>query len=253
MAINLKSTRDASRDQGLKVLVYGAAGAGKTRLCATAPGNAIILSAEAGLLSLRDVDLPVIEIRAIADVHEAYQFLCSPEGAQFDWVMLDSISEIAEVVLASEKRTSKDPRAAYGELEEQMSGLLRAFRDLPGRNVYMSAKMQYSQDDVGRKKFGPMAPGRQLPQKLPYMFDEVFVLRCEKNPEGQIVRTLQTAPDELYEAKDRSGALDQYEPPDLSSIAAKIVGPQSNESNESQPSAAREPEQATTATTTQGA
>src|SRR5690554_5487299 len=99
MAVKLRSTREAAKTNGLKILVYGGAGAGKTTLCKTMPGNPVIISAEGGLLSLRDVDIPVIEVSNLQDVHDAYTFLMDdPEGQKFDWVALDSISEIAEVV-----------------------------------------------------------------------------------------------------------------------------------------------------------
>lgn len=226
MAVTLKSTRNAAASQGIKVLVHGPAGAGKTKLCATAPGKPIIISAEAGLLSLRDVDIPVIEVASIADVHEAYAFLMSPEGAHYDWVCIDSISEIAEVVLNTEKKATKDPRQAYGALAEQMTDLVRAFRDLPGRNVYMSCKQERIKDDAtGSILYGPSAPGQRMAQALPYFFDEVFALRVEKDPEGKTVRYLQTGRDFTHEAKDRSGALDMFELPDLAAIAGKITAP----------------------------
>ena len=37
------------------------------------------------------------------------------------------------------------------------------------------------------------------------------------------MRALQTQPDFQYGAKDRSGALDAFEPPNLAAIAAKIT------------------------------
>jgi hypothetical protein len=225
MAIQLRSTRDSATAQGLKILVHGPSGAGKTRLAATAPGRPIIISAEAGLLSLRDVDIPVIEVASIVDVHDAYAFLQSEAGLVYDWVCIDSISEIAEVVLNTEKKLTKDPRAAYGALAEQMTDLVRAFRDLPGRNVYMSCKQERVKDEAsGALLYGPSAPGQRMAQALPYFFDEVFALRVEKDPEGKTTRWLQTGRDFTHEAKDRSGALDMFELPDLAAIAKKIKG-----------------------------
>lgn len=226
MAVKLINSRDAARVNGVKILVYGQAGAGKTRLCATAP-NPVIISAESGLLSLREFDLPVIEVSTIADVHEAYKFLAeSEEGRQFASVCLDSISEIAEVVLAAEKKATRDPRQAYGALQEQMAELLRAFRDLPGRNVYMSAKLERSKDETtGAMLYAPSMPGQRLGQSLPYLFDEVFALRVEKDSEGQPTRWLQTQADFQYAAKDRSGALDAFEAPDLGAVINKITHP----------------------------
>ena len=224
MAIKLTSTKEAAKVNGIKVLTYGQAGAGKTSLCATTGEPTIIISAESGLLSLRHADIAVIEVGSLADVHEAYQYVTSEAGNEFRWVCLDSISEIAEVVLNFEKKATKDPRQAYGALSEQMQDLLRAFRDLPGKNVYMSAKMASVKDDMtGAMLYGPSMPGAKLGQGIPYLFDEVFVLRAEKGDDGQVYRTLQTGSDFQYVAKDRSGALEFYEEPDLSKIAAKIL------------------------------
>jgi len=225
MAVTLNTTQQAAQINGLKILCCAGSGAGKTRLCATTGGNPIIVSAESGLLSLRHVSIPVIEVHSLADVHEAYTYLATdPEGMAFDWVCIDSVSEIAEVVLAAEKAATKDPRKAYGELAEQMAQLMRAFRDLPGRNVYMTAKMGQTKDEVtGAILRGPSAPGQQLAAAMPYWFDEVFCLRVEKDEAGNPVRWLQTGSDAQYICKDRSGALDMFEPADLSHIAAKIL------------------------------
>ena len=48
-------------------------------------------------------------------------------------------------------------------------------------------------------------------------------MRAERDTEGKVKRSLQTVTDGKYEAKDRSGALDQFEPPSLKRIAAKIM------------------------------
>lgn len=227
MAIKLTSTKQAAQVNGIKVLCYGQAGAGKTSLCATTNEPTVIISAESGLLSLRHADILVLEVSTLADVHEAYQMITqSDEFKDIRWVCLDSISEIAEVVLNYEKKATKDPRQAYGALAEQMQDLLRAFRDIPGRNVYMSAKMERVKDDqTGALLYGPSMPGAKLGQGIPYLFDEVFVLRAEKADDGQVYRTLQTGADFQYVAKDRSGALDLYEEPNLAKIAAKILNP----------------------------
>lgn len=224
MAIQLKSTKDLARANGIKILTYGGAGAGKTTLCATTGEPTVIISAESGLLSLHGTDIAVIEVTTIADVHEAYAYLLTEEGQQFRWVCLDSISEIAEVVLSNEKKISKDPRQAYGALQEQMGDLLRAFRDLPGRNIYMSCKMDRQKDEAtGSMLYSPSMPGAKLGQSIPYLFDEVFCLRVERDAEGNQQRMLQTFRDYNFDAKDRSGRLDPFEQPNLAAIAAKIL------------------------------
>jgi len=223
MAIQLKRTKEATA-QAVKLLVYGQAGAGKTSLIPTLP-TPVILSAEGGLLSIADTNLPFIEITSMDDLREAYKWLTSStEAAEFESVALDSISEIAEVVLNAEKKINKDPRAAYGAMQEQMADIIRGFRDLPGKHVYMSAKLEKTQDEMGRVLYAPSMPGNKTGQSLPYFFDEVLALRVEKDAEGMTRRALMTDGDGLWLAKDRSGKLEVWEDADLGEIIKKIGG-----------------------------
>jgi len=224
MAIQLISSRQAAALHGIKCLVYGKAGHGKTYLARTAP-KPIVLSAESGMLSLRDVDIPVITIKTVDDLTEAYNWACSnPESKQFETIYIDSISEIGEVVLANAKATVKDPRQAYGELIEKMMMTLKAFRDLPGKHVVMAAKQSVLTDSVTNSvTYGPSMPGSRLGAELPYLFDEVFQIGIGKTPDGVEYRYLRTHPDMQNEAKDRSGVLEAIEPPDLTHIFNKIL------------------------------
>lgn len=222
MAINLKSTGTAGGN-GVKVIVYGQAGTGKTSLIRTLP-NPIILSAEGGLLSIADANLPYLEINSMESLREAYKWASeSDEAKQFETVALDSISEIAEVVLNAEKKIAKDPRQAYGALQEQMTDIIRAFRDLP-KHVYFTAKCEKATDEAGRILYSPSMPGAKLGQQLPYFVDEVLALRVEKDQEGVPRRALMCESDGLWQAKDRSGKLDAWEAPDLGVIIKKIGG-----------------------------
>ena len=201
----------------VKILVYGFAGAGKTTLLGSLPGKGLILSAEAGLLSLR---------RLASVFHEGTRVITVPAGAagaellaevlahlkanptEFAWVALDSLSEIAEVVLSSEKSKTKDPRQAYGALQDTMGKLLRDYRDLADIDVYFSAKCERVKDDsTGKVSLQVSMPGAKLGQALPYVFDEVLFLK--KLDDG--TRVLQTDGDAQVIAKDRSGALNQLE------------------------------------------
>jgi hypothetical protein len=223
MAINIRSTGTLSGN-GVKMVVYGQSGAGKTSLIPTLP-NPIILSAEGGLLSIQDAQLPYIEISSMADLGEAFLWASqSDEAKQFDTIALDSISEIGEVVLSYEKKENKDARAAYGALSEHMTDAIRSFRDLPGKNVYFSAKLEKSADEMGKITYNPSMPGKSLTQGLPYFFDLILALRLERDAEGNVQRALQCRDDGAWLAKDRSGKLDHWEAPDLGAIIRKIGG-----------------------------
>ena len=223
MAINLRSTAGLHAN-GVKVLVYGQAGAGKTSLIKTLPAP-LVLSAEGGLLSIADADVPFIEVSSMDTLKEAYQWVLNADEAKhFQSIALDSISEIAEVVLNFEKKNTKDPRAAYGAMQEQMGDIIRGFRDLPGKNVYFSAKLEKTQDEMGRVLYAPSMPGNKVGQSLPYFFDEVLALRVERDADGNSQRALMCESDGLWQAKDRSGKLAAWEAPDLGEIIKKIGG-----------------------------
>ena len=222
MAINLKTTQGLSA-QGVNILGYGLAGSGKTSLIKTLP-NPVVLSAEGGLLSISDTATPFVEVTDMSTLLEALEWAKgSEEAKQFDSFALDSISEIAEVVLAHEKTEAKDPRQAYGALQDAMAYIVRAFRDLP-KHVYFTAKCEKTADETGRLLYAPAMPGNKLAQSLPYFFDEVLAMRVERDEDGTTQRALLTSSDGLWQAKDRSGRLDDWEPADLGEIIKKIGG-----------------------------
>lgn len=235
MSIKFETVEEAIEDNGVKILTAGMAGSGKTVLCATAGMSTIIISAEAGLLSLKKFlkvkpdfkkFIKIITIKSFKELEETLEML--EDNVQLaDWLMLDSVSEIAEQILSSEKKESKDPRKAYGNLTDKMLDQMRSFRDLPGYNVHMTCKMVREVDsDTERTRFVPSFPGRQVGPAIPYLFDEVFALRVEEeeDDDGDVTeyRTLQTNRDVHYEAKDRSGELEQFEKPNLYKILYKI-------------------------------
>lgn len=240
MPVQFSSTGALTKVNGVKVLVYGEAGSGKTLLCATAP-TPLIISAESGLLSLRPEnlarheqqvqralprDIPVITITTYLELFEVYNWCrASTEARHFRTLCLDSVSEIAERVLAHAKSTVKDPRQAYGQLIDNTVSLIRGFRDLPGFHVYFSAKSERMKDEgTGQTYYGPSMPGKALGPALPYFFDEVFHLGIGKAGDGSKYRYLRTQPDLQYSAKDRSGSLAEIERPDLGYIFSKITG-----------------------------
>lgn len=232
MAIKIQSTRqlaDAERFR-VKCCVYGGAGLGKTRLCATAP-RPLIMSAERGLLSLANLDVPFVEVDSYQEVGEVYDWLIGSEEARgkFDTICLDSASEIAEVCLNTLKGTVKDARQAYTETTEGIASMVRNFRDLPFYNVVFICKEERRTDDyTGITKYIPSMPGRQLTNSMPYFFDELFAMRIGTAHNGKTFSYIQPRADISYEAKDRSGALgwDESTPnmerPDLTFIFNKM-------------------------------
>jgi len=202
MAIRIQNTSDIKAD-GVKCIVYGGAGVGKTRLCATAP-KPLIISAESGLLSLAEVECDFIEIASLKELDEAYRYVKGSGGDAYETICLDSLSEIAEVIIAEIKPDFKDARQAYGGLADAMMPMLRKFRDLKGKNTVFTCKMiSVKDEDSGKVTEEILMPGKVLSVQIPYMVDELFKIKIDRKGNTLV----QTKPDRISFAKDRSGAL----------------------------------------------
>lgn len=210
---------------GIKTLVYGKPGVGKTPFIASAPVP-IILSAEKGLMSVQSLRVPYIEIDNYRTLVEAFNWAMQSQEAKQYWTFgLDSMSEICEVLLTERKRTQKDPRKAYGEVADEGLAVARYFRDnLPGKNVIVVCKEEFDKDEsTGMMLYQPMMPGKQLGPKLPYFFDEVWRITAEEQ-NGQRYTVVRTRGNFQYVARDRSGKLADFEPPNATTVFRKIIG-----------------------------
>ena len=219
MAIKIQNTSEIDIS-AVKVVVYGGPGVGKTRLAASMP-TPIIISAEQGLLSLADEKVSFIEVSSLKEWDECYRWAkSSTEANSFESICLDTLAEIAEVLVAELKPQYKDGRQAYMALADAMMPMLRKFRDLKGKHCLFTSKMIRIQDDEsGVVTEELMMPGKVLGNQIPYLVDEYFKLEVDRKGKS----LLQTAPSRLSFAKDRSGALDNPEIPDMSLIIKKIL------------------------------
>ncbi len=221
--MTIKITTTAQSAGHVKCLVYGDSGIGKTTLCKTAP-NPIIISAERGLLSLDDVEIPTIEIENHLDLQEAYRLITTDENYKgVETVCLDSISDIGESILSYFKKNPVDgnshPQAAYGSLADELLPMIKKFRDIEGKNVYFTAKCKRMTDEYsGITSWIPSMPGKVLADALPYLFDFLLPMRMGKTKENEDYRYLQTKADLQWIAKDRSGKLSDQEQPDLGNL-----------------------------------
>jgi hypothetical protein len=184
----------------------------------------LVISAEAGLLSIRDAkNVEAIEVKNAAEVVEVYEALHSGK-LQYDTVCLDSISEISELLLQAEKAKHKDARKAYGEVQESVTNVMRAFRDLQMHVMFICKEDKVNNDGVFEQ--APKMVGTKLGQSITYFFDEVLALRVieDTDAEGNPVqaRWLQTRIGQGYVAKDRSGKLEAFEEPNLTKLIEKL-------------------------------
>lgn len=222
MAIKIKSTKDVHTN-GIKLVLYGSSGIGKTVMASKAP-NPFFISAEKGLLSLANVDIPYVEVKTLNSMGSAYVYA---KDSDYETIVIDSLSEVTQACLdefkkkmIAESQTGKiDARQAYGKIAESIGNLIRNFRDLDGKNVIFIAKERKVMDEDSKvTTFEAYLPGQVLPFDLPYLVDEVFCLQMTRKGE----RYIQTAADFKRICKDRSGTLANPEVPDFNIIFEKI-------------------------------
>lgn len=236
--MKIQSTKDIHASAGLKMLVYSASGVGKTSLAKTLPGRTLVISAEKGLLSIAGCEnIDFIDMSTDDDgntvpqilrgnrLREAYALLNSAEyKKKYKCVMLDSVTEIAENVLAAHKAApgaKKNGWEIYGGYAEEAINIIKAFRDLEHYHVVFTALEDEQKDENARRFFGPQMPGKAATEFIQPAFDELFrltIVDVDGKPQRQIV----TCATSVSRGKDRSGKLDPTEPADLGAIINKI-------------------------------
>lgn len=216
----MKITTTAESMCSPHVFCYAPAGFGKTSAIKALGKSCTIIAAEDGLMPLRGSDIDALQIESAADLGAAYNRL---RETQPEWVAVDSLTELAEIVLADELSKTDHGMKAYGEMSKRVLGFVRALKQLRC-GLYVTAHQEEVRDEgTGRMKFGPGMPGRKLATSIPHMFDCVFTIRIGEDADGKEVRRFQTRSDERYACKDRSGMLDPMEPIDLGQIEYKIM------------------------------
>lgn len=203
------------------------------------PEKVLVLSAESGLLCVRDLvasgQVEGFEVRSLADFQEALRFCLSPEFRQagYRWVFLDSLTEIAARCaedLQKKYPSKSDSFKMWGEYSQTMTDIIKTFRDLSGVNVVFTCLLAVEKDDAGRRFPVPDISGSGLKQRLTSYFDEVLVMERlvlnVGNPEAPTMQEVLVfnTKNPVGLAKDRSGKLAETEYPSLLSVRNKILG-----------------------------
>lgn len=214
-------------------LVIGASGRGKTSLLKTIPEeeNALVISAESGLLCVRDLvtsgRVTGFEIDHFLDVEEVYgRALNEKYLDHYKWIFIDSLTEVADLCVENCKEIYTNPSDTlkmWGEYSARMKEMIKAFRDMPHYNVVFTCLESVDTDEMGARFVGPKMQGKAFKETLVSLFDEVFYLNMKKDEAGEDVREFVTQPIDKLPAKDRSGKLETFEAPDLSVVYNKIM------------------------------
>lgn len=228
-----------TRDEGtraLRVLIHGTAGVGKTRLAATVPdpSRCLIALVEDGALSLCDIEMPAVRITCARDMREVCRVLQSPDGERIDVFYIDSLTAFAEMVLFEEKAQTRDPRKAFGVMQDTINEFLVGVMPQLPQHVFATAKQELIQTDEG-DRWVPNFPGQTLVKKSPvsHAFDACWAMHCDVDADGNAKRWLQTQlhanPKFSAKTRDPLGRIGAREEPNLASIISRLCPPKQPE------------------------
>lgn len=225
---DIQTTGAADYPTHIKALIAGPPGSGKTKFSATAP-KPFMLSAEGGLMSIADDNVPYITTERVGGIVGMKTLLETlrqdPEtrkeqlGIEVETFIIDTIDEVGRLMMREHLAAEKvaHPRIQdYGWLKETLTAFTRAVRNLD-MNVIMTCHLKSVTDgENGPQKYIPAIDG-SFSEAIPGYVDLAFVLRNDLETEivdNQMQRTvkrwLQTYPEPQYDwIKDRSGKLPQ--------------------------------------------
>jgi hypothetical protein len=259
VAIQIISAADRMRERrGAKVLLLGPVGVGKTwQLRTLDPVETRFLDIEAGDLSV--LELPVPTYRAldwpslrdlavkVAGPNPSFPPTACYSAAHYDGVgrgfedrdqirtlFVDSMTAITTLAFrwceqqpeAFTNSGKKDLRGAYGLLGRELlmwANHLQHARDL---NIVFVGILDFIVDDSKVCTWQLQAEGQRLGRELPGIVDQIISYQFLDFGDGKPPQRgfVCTNPNPWgYPAKDRSGRLDQVEPPDLGALLRKLT------------------------------
>lgn len=225
---DFKPAKQFALQYGAKMICYGPPGSGKTPLINTAP-NPCLLITEPGMMSMRTSNVPAVLGRTPEEIDDFFKWLFgSNESRKFDTVAIDSGSQLAETYLDRElegksKAGNKvDGKAAYGNMARTVHKHLNGLFFMQQKHVYIICKQMLAEaDGVTQKK--PYFPGQDLNVRIPHLYDIILHLDKQNVPGVGLTRAFRCQGDYSAVARDRSGSLAEFEPPDLAGLIKKVM------------------------------
>lgn len=223
-AADLRPAKDYARMYGCKCIVYGAPGSAKTPIINTAP-RPVLLACEAGLLSMRTSNVPTFQAFTPQRIDEFFKwFFHSNESKVFDTLAIDSGSQMADTYLqAITNGTSASGKkvhglAAYGEMAKEVMDNLRPLYFMEQKHTYVICK----ETEVSNMK-RPYFPGQQLNVDVPHLYDFILHLGIKNVPSAGQTLAFQCNQNFDVLARNRTGNLADYEPPNFSALVQKAM------------------------------
>jgi hypothetical protein len=253
-----------SEPRGAKILLLGPTGIGKTSLLRTIdPTTALFTDIEAGDLSVRDIAIDTLRPRTWPQCRDLAVYLAganpavqadsvygekhldavidqfdNPEGlARYQTYFIDSLTAAGRLCFTwaqrqaeafSERSGKRDLRGAYGLHAREMCAWLMHLQQARRVNIVFVGVLETVTDDLRHVEHRLQMEGARTARELPAVVDQIITYNWvtfagDDTPTRIFVCT---SPNPWqFPAKDRSGRLDQLEPPHLGNLFDKLTRP----------------------------
>lgn len=251
-----------AQNKGVKALIVGPAGVGKTTLLRTLdPKTTLFVDLEAGDLAVQDVNVDTFQPRTWEELRDLTVYLSGPNPAlpatavysqahydavcesmggasaldKYETYFVDSITVAGRLCFkwceqqpeSFTDRGKKDVRGTYGLMGREMIALLTQLQHTRGKNVFFVGILENIKDEFNVSSWELQIEGSKTGKELPGIVDQILTLQFVDFGDGKATRAfICSQPNSWdYPAKDRSGRLEQIEEPHLGKLLAKITGP----------------------------
>src|SRR5262249_40759053 len=151
----------------------------------------------------------------------------------YETVVFDSVTAASRLCLryaeqqpeAVARNGAKDTRGMYGVIAREMCCWANHLQHARFKNIIFIGVLERHVDESNHAEWRFQCKGTKFARKLPAIADQVITYQFLNFSDGKPPQRgfVCTSPNPWsYPAKDRSGRLDQFEPPDLGKLLTKL-------------------------------